>query len=110
MEWPALVVVQNAAHCGAVVEDDWLGRVARRRRGWGGRLRQAGQVPAPTLRPKRSRRPLCHTTIPKLFFAFREEWWEFRRDYAAASERYRAGAYYTRFPEGALRPPIFDVS
>jgi REP element-mobilizing transposase RayT len=61
-------------------------------------------------RPKRGRRPLCHTTLPELFAAYREEWWLFRRDYRAASEKYRAGAYATRFPDGSIRPPLLDVS
>lgn len=73
------------------------------------RLRSTNPWDRPS-RPKRGRRPLCHTTIPELFFAFREEWWEFRRDYAAASEKYRAGAYATRFPDGSIRPPLLDVS
>jgi REP element-mobilizing transposase RayT len=61
-------------------------------------------------RPKRGNRPLCHTTIPELFQAYREEWWLFRQDYGAASEKYRAGAYATRFPDGSIRPPLLDVS
>jgi hypothetical protein len=61
-------------------------------------------------RPKRGRRPLCHTTIPELFFAYREDWWLFRQDYAAASEKYRAGAYASRFPAGSIRPPLLDAS
>jgi hypothetical protein len=61
-------------------------------------------------RPKRGNRPLCHTTIPELFQAYREEWWLIRQDYGAASEKYRAGAYATRFPDGSIRPPLLDVS
>ena len=61
-------------------------------------------------RPKRGKRPLCQTTVSDLFFAYREDWWTFRQDYAAASEKYRAGAYAMRFPEGSIRPPLLDVS
>jgi REP element-mobilizing transposase RayT len=61
-------------------------------------------------RPKRGKRPLCHTTISELFQAYREEWWLFRQDYGAASEKYRAGSYATRFPDSSIRPPLLDVS
>ena len=70
-------------------------------------------VPRPSerpRRPKRGNRPLCHTTVAELLFAYREAWWEFRQDYAEASERYRSGAFATRFPEGSIRPPLLDVS
>ena len=40
---------------------------------------------------KRSPRPLCHTTDSVLFFAFRDHYYEFQREYRESSRLYRAG-------------------
>jgi REP element-mobilizing transposase RayT len=60
--------------------------------------------------PKRGRRPLCHTTDPQAFFAYREEYYSFVAVYRQASGRYRSGHPLTRFPPYAIRPPLLDIT
>jgi len=60
--------------------------------------------------PKRSPRPLCHTSCPELRRAFRQEWREFCEAYDEASVAFRDGDLLTRFPAWSIRPPLLDVS
>lgn len=55
-------------------------------------------------RPKRSRRPWCHTTSAKLRAEFIEGYRAFRAAFSVASARWRAGDLTARFPSFAFRP------
>jgi REP element-mobilizing transposase RayT len=55
-------------------------------------------------RPKRTRRPWCHTASAKLRAAFIEGYRAFRGAFAAASVRWRDGDFSAPFPEHAFRP------
>ena len=55
-------------------------------------------------RPKRTRRPWCHTASAKLRAEFIEGSRAFRSAFAAASARWRSGDLSARFPEYAFRP------
>jgi REP element-mobilizing transposase RayT len=67
----------------------------------------------PTLRPKRpkrSPRPLCHTSSDARRREYREAWKIFQEAYAEASYAFRNGELLTPFPRWSLRPPLLDVS
>lgn len=55
-------------------------------------------------RPKRTRRPWCHTVSAKLRADFIDGYRAFRTAFAAASARWRGGDVSARFPEYAFRP------
>ena len=57
-------------------------------------------------RPKRSRRPWCHTVSTPLRREFMEAYRAFRVAFAAASERWRNGDLSVLFPEYAFKPFI----
>lgn len=87
------------------------GRIAQERRsdgkGFLGAERVLAQDPlgAPA-HPKRSPRPLCHTSLRGLYLAYRDRLAVLRRAYAEASARYRAGAFTIEFPRFLYRPPV----
>jgi REP element-mobilizing transposase RayT len=60
-------------------------------------------------RSKRSPQPLCHTTIPELFEAFRERLRGFLAEFRQASARLRAGDLTAVFPEGAIKPFVWPI-
>jgi hypothetical protein len=41
-----------------------------------------------------------------LFFAFRDHYYEFQREYRESSRLYRAGHFDTAFPLYSIRPPL----
>ena len=55
-------------------------------------------------RPKRARRPWCHTASARLRSEFREAHRAFRIAFAEASERWRRGDLSVSFPEYAFKP------
>ncbi len=63
-----------------------------------------------TKNPKRSRQPLCHTTDPLSFFAYREERYQYVLQYRSASKLYRRGHLEVTFPRYAVRPPLLDIT
>jgi REP element-mobilizing transposase RayT len=60
-------------------------------------------------RSKRSPQPLCHTSIPELFEAFRERLRGFVAAFRRASLRLRAGDLTAVFPEGAIKPFVWPI-
>ena len=54
--------------------------------------------------PKRSRRPLCHTTKDELFETHRKKMWDIRDAYRVAMQKHRQGKKAVRFPEGTIPP------
>ncbi len=55
-------------------------------------------------RPKRSRRPCCHTVSARLRSEFRDAYRAFQSAFAAASARWRLGDLSASFPEHAFKP------
>jgi len=68
----------------------------------------------PTDRPRkprpRSSRPLCHTTDQDLFFAYRDQYREFCREFRAASQSFRSGNRRAVFPPYAIPPPLLYLT
>jgi REP element-mobilizing transposase RayT len=81
----------------------------RRRQGRGflGRERVLAQDPfTEPKNPKRSPRPLCHTSFSGLYFQFREMLRSLTRFYAECSSRYRRGEFSIEFPPFTFRPSV----
>jgi REP element-mobilizing transposase RayT len=55
-------------------------------------------------RPKRSPRPLCHTTSPALWAEYRTQWRAFVEAYRQAAPRYCDGDVTATFPLGSFPP------
>lgn len=56
--------------------------------------------------PKRSPRPLCHTTSPRRRDEYKAAYVHFALVYADASECFRGGDRFVTFPRYAFPPPI----
>ena len=61
-------------------------------------------------RPTRSPQPLCHSSCPETFRAFRDGWRAWLERFRDASRAFRAGALDVEFPPHAFRPwvPVLD--
>ena len=58
-------------------------------------------------RPKRSPRPMCHTTSPALWAEYRATWRAFIEAYYRAAPRYRDGDVTVTFPAGSFPPSCY---
>jgi hypothetical protein len=56
-------------------------------------------------RPKRGRRPLCHTSCRRLWEGFRAAVRALGQAYRAASAAFRGGQFLVEFPSYVHRPP-----
>lgn len=59
---------------------------------------------------KRSRQPLCHTTIPSLGRAYRQWYRLFNAAYNKSALEYRAGNIDVEFPTGSFAPSRYPVA
>jgi hypothetical protein len=58
---------------------------------------------------ERKPQPLCHTSLPALQDAYREQYRNFVSAFRSASSRWLRGDLDAAFPEGAIRPFIFPA-
>ena len=63
----------------------------------------------PQTQRSRTRMPLCHASTPEKAAEYKEALKEYLNAYRIASVAYRAGAFDTEFPPGAMRPPLIAV-
>lgn len=91
----------------AVVEREKALGEARRGSCLGAELVKATEPTDQPAKPKRSPRPLCHTTCGEAYKAFREAWRALRRAFAEASARWRGGDFQVEFPPYTFRPHVF---